>query len=637
MRQIFLSLLAAACLFAQGRRDRATDEGPVDPGFSMPGLVLYLKAPAAQQRLLGQFLNELRNPASPNYRKFLTPEQYAERFGVPPEDLDRVRSWLESQGFTVKAVARGSTFMVFDGTAAQVTAAFGTQIHRYRAPDRLHYANARSVSLPAALADVVLGASGMDDFGAQSELVRRTIAPDFTTGSGAHVLAPDDIATIYDIAPLYKAGIDGTGLTIAVVGQSRMSASDVAAFRTRFKLPDRPPRAVLVPNTTDPGFTADLIETNLDLQWAGAVARNANLVYVYASDAGTALAYAINQNLAPIVSSSYSFGCEARIAPATLTFFQQLAQQAAAQGITWVTSAGDGGAAGCDTNAYPVAQNGLAARFPATVPEVTAVGGTQLDEQAGPGPYWNAQNDVNGASAVSYIPERVWNETPAFGGLEAGAGGVSIVFPKPPWQTGAGVPNDGFRDIPDISLAAGVREGYLTYTSGSLAVVGGTSGAAPVFAGMLALLNQFLVATGVHSSPGLGNINPELYRLAQDSPSVFHDITAGNNSVPCAASSPSCSQGSFGYAAGPGYDLASGLGTPDLNNLVHQWSTQTPKDSQVVISLSKNPVYQQAPDRTGSRWTLGLTLTEEEGTSTTLTDFTINGTSGLSPSSRAPP
>src|SRR5579862_2581359 len=288
MRRIFLSVLTAACLFAQAQRDRATDEGPIDPGFSMRGLVLYLKAPAAQQRLLGQFLSELRNPASPNYRKFLTPEQYAERFGVPPEDLARVRSWLESQGFTVNAVARGSTFMVFDGTAAQVAAAFGTPIHRYRAPDRLHYANARSVSLPAALGDIVLGVSGLDDFFPESELVQRKTGPEFTGSSGAHELAPDDIATIYDVAPLYKAGIDGTGVSIAIVGQSRMSASDITAFRTRFNLPSRLPRAVLVPNTTDPGLTADLIETNLDLQWAGAVARNADIVYVYATSAATA-------------------------------------------------------------------------------------------------------------------------------------------------------------------------------------------------------------------------------------------------------------------------------------------------------------------------------------------------------------
>jgi uncharacterized protein (TIGR03437 family) len=591
-------------------------------------MVLYLGASDEQHRSLSKFLGEIQNPSSSNFRKFLSPEEYADRFGVSPSDFSTARSWLESQGFTIAQAARARTWILFQGTAEQASRAFQTEIHRYRVGGRPHYANAGGISIPEAISNLAIGVGGLDDFFLEPQI---RVLPELTNPSGSHSLAPDDLATIYDIAALYKAGIDGSGQKIAIIGSRSMNAADIAAFQARFNLPSKVPQSILVPGFPDPGQNGSepATETALDLEWAGAVARNADLLYVYSISPLLAIAYAIDQNLAPIVSLSYA-GCETLQAASSLTFFQQLAQQANAQGITWVAASGDTGAAGCDPNGYPIAQNGLAVSFPANIPEVVAVGGTQFDEQSAGGTYWNLINDANGSSAMSYIPERAWNESVTYGSLASGGGGASVIFPKPGWQTGPGVPADGVRDVPDVSLTAAVHDGYAINVSGLATVVAGTSAGTPVFAGILALVNQYLQATGTQPQARLGNINPVLYRLAQTNPGTFHDIAAGGNNVPCASGSPSCANGTVGYLAGPGYDLATGLGSPDVFNLVHQWSGQIPKDSQVVVSLNQTPVYPlSSPDRNGFLWKVTVALDEENGVPTTLTDFTINGKSFL--------
>jgi uncharacterized protein (TIGR03437 family) len=230
---------------------------------------------------------------------------------------------------------------------------------------------------------------------------------------------------------------------------------------------------------------------------------------------------------------------------------------------------------------------------------------------------------------LSYIPEKTWNESANLGALLAGGGGASSVYPKPAWQAGPGVPNDGVRDLPDVAMAAAAHDGYTINVSNITATIAGTSASAPVFAGIVALISQYSTSAGMQSQLRLGNINPALYQLAQSNPGAFHDITAGGNNVPCVPGSPSCTNGTVGYLAAPGYDLATGLGSLDVYNLVHQWSQQAPTDSQVVVSLSRNPVYQQATSQNGMSWSLTLTLTEEAGIPTTLTDFTVNGQSSL--------
>jgi len=207
---------------------------------------------------------------------------------------------------------------------------------------------------------------------------------------------------------------------------------------------------------------------------------------------------------------------------------------------------------------------------PAVLPEVTAVGGTQFLD--GGGAYWATTNSANFGSALSYIPEAAWNES-GTGGLLASGGGVSNSIPKPAWQNGPGVPNDGMRDVPDISLTAAVHDSYLIYLQGVNTSIAGTSAGTPSMAGVLALLNQYHVAKGFQKQPGLGNINPQLYRLAQSVPSVFHDVTNGDTVVQCSQGSPDCLTGTIGYPTGAGYDMATGLGSIDAASLFAQWNS----------------------------------------------------------------
>ncbi len=616
---IELSRVITLAGHAHPKANARNDRGPVKASFAMPGIILHFKPSQGQQEALDQLLQDLQNPASPNYHAWLTPERFADRFGMSANDMGKVSSWLKAEGFTIGHAARGRSWIVFSGTAEQVRRAFHTDIRHYAADGEIHYANSADPAIPAALKDVVSGIENLNDFIPVANPPFKAL-PDMTFASGAHLLAPDDLATIYDMTPLYKAGIDGTGQSMAIVGQSSIEMSDIQAFRSKFNLPSQTPQVILVPDLPDPGTTAGLGEADLDLEWSGAVARNATQIYVYSSNGFNAIQYVIDQNLAPVVSSSIS-NCEGLY---DLSFYRSLAQQANAQGITWINSAGDAGAAACDPNGATVAQNGARVRFPASIPEVTGVGGTEFNDAGGS--YWKSTNDANGASAVSYIPEMAWNEVSTLHALWAGGGGASGYYPKPAWQTGPGVPNGEYRDVPDVSLAAASQVGYYAISDTVAKYYYGTSGAAPSFAGMVVLANQYLVSSGAQAQPGLGNINPALYQMAQANAAVFHDITAGSNIVPCAAGSPDCPNGSLGYNAGPGYDQATGLGSPDAYNLVHNWIAQPPANSLVEVSFDKNPVYQQAPDSNGFQWTITVTLSEEAGVSTTVTGMSINGT-----------
>jgi subtilase family serine protease len=283
-----------------------------------------------------------------------------------------------------------------------------------------------------------------------------------------------------------------------------------------------------------------------------------------------AVQYAIDQNLAPVVSTSYGL-CEIETSNSELSAMRSWAQQGNTQGITWFSASGDSGAADCDDSR----NNGLSVDAPGSIPEVTSVGGTEFNEPTDS--FWNATTDTNGASALTYIPEMVWNDSAADGTPSAGGGGASVVFTKPAWQTGKGVPDDNVRHVPDISWAASAdHDGYLVYTGGKLQVYGGTSVPTPSFAGLAALLNQAMVASGAQQTAGLGNLNPGLYSLAQTTSNVFHDIVDGNNvvTVKCTGRrSFNCSSIPVGFQASEGYDQASGLGSVDAYNLVTAWTS----------------------------------------------------------------
>ena len=508
----------------------ATDRGAVAAALPLPAMMLVLQPSAAQQAALTTLLQQQQDPSSPNYRQWLTPEQYADRFGISQSDISQIQTWLQSQGFSIWKVARSRTWIGFTGTAGQAQSAFQTQIHQYLVNGATHIANTTDPSVPAALAPLVQAIRGLNDFHPKPRL--RTPTAKMTTGGSLHTLVPDDIATIYDIAPLYSAGINGTGQSLAVMGQTDITLSDITSFRAKYGLPAINVVQVLA-QSRHPGISSsDLPEADLDLEWSGAVARDATIYYVYSNDVFNSAFYAIDEKTAPIITISYGT-CE----PSDLIdvpSIQQAAQQANAEGITWFAATGDVGAADCDDDGEAtVAQAGLAVDWPASIPEVTAMGGNEFNEQGGN--YWSSTNSSTGASAMKYIPEEVWNDTAIDGTLSAGGGGASAVFPRPIWQTGPGVPNDTARHIPDLAFAASAdHDGYHVVTGGQDSIFGGTSVAGPLMAGITTLLNQYLVQNQVISQPGLANINPTLYRLAQSSPGVFHDVTTGSNIVPCA-------------------------------------------------------------------------------------------------------
>jgi uncharacterized protein (TIGR03437 family) len=562
------------------------DQGRVSPSLQLSYATLTLALSAAQQTELNQLLAEQQNPASPNYHRWLTPEQYAQRFGASEADVNTISTWLQSQGLKVGTVARGRTWIAFSGPAAQVEAAFQIEIHQYQLNGETHFANAAEPSIPAALIGVIKGIRGLNDF-RMKPASRLRLLPQYTTARGVHQIVPNDFATIYDVTPLYNAGINGSGQKLVIAGQTEINLSDIEQFRSLYGLPANNPTPLLVPGSRNPGISStDLPEADLDLEWSGAVARNAAITYVYAEDVMTSVQYAIDQDLAPVVSISYG-SCEQETLRSDLQAFQSWAQQGNAQGITWFAASGDDGAADCDDQENP----GLAVDAPGSTPEVTDVGGTEFVE--GSGQYWSSTNSSTGASALSYIPETTWNDSAEDGTPSASGGGASIVFAKPSWQTGPGVPANNARNVPDVAFSASPNhDGYYVYTGGSLQIYGGTSVPAPSFAGIVTLLNQYV------GSGGLGNLNPSLYALVQTNPGAFHDVTTGNNIVtvacpPSRRPTTTCTAAPVGYYAGVGYDQATGLGSVDAYKLVTGWNSKVstvPNPDAITLLTNLNTV-----------------------------------------------
>jgi len=574
------------------------DRGAVAEDFAMRGMSVTVQRTAAQQAELDQLLAEEQDPASPNFHKWLTPEEFADRFGASPHDLAALRTWIEGHGFTVRAEARSRTFIRFDATASQVRGAFGAEIHHYLVNGVLHYANASEPVVPAALAPLVQSIGGLHDFGPHPHHVRipwnPAVRPGYKYGASSQALSPADLAAIYDITPLTSggggsvpAGYTGDGhlQTVVVIGGSDITFSDLALYRTSFGLAPNNSLIVVHPDAA-PGITHDSFttEATLDLEMVSAMAPAAQLVLDSDANVWNALTDAVDNARGQIVSMSFG-DCESSFSPANVTSIRGTAQEANAQGMTLIASSGDSGAAGCDAGTITGggARQGLAVNLPAAFPEVTAVGGTEFND--GDGTYWGTANGAAGGTALGYIPEVVWNDSTATlalspATLAASGGGVSSIFTtQPSWQTGFG--DSSGRNVPDVALAAsGSHDGYviamggaLTTAGGSPYTVGGTSAAAPVFAGIVALLNQYL---GV--GPAEGNINPALYSIAGGSSyaTAFHDITAGDNIVPCVAATTGCpgdAPQQYGYNAGAGYDEATGLGSVDVYVLAGVWET----------------------------------------------------------------
>lgn len=671
------------------------DQGPVEPSFQLNGLAFLIAPSASEQKALDTLLAEQQDPHSPNYHQWLTPEQYGARFGLGANDIEKITNWLRSQGFSAISVARSSNIIYFSGTAAQVETTFRTQIHRYQVEGKPQFSSVTPPRIPAALLGIVTGMRGLNNHHMKSMLKRRLANYNDSSFFTGQVLAPADIATIYDI----PSSMDGSGQTLAIIGRSDIYADDLADFRAGFGFPTTGLNGCTTGGTTgvitacdtpyfhytlvlngsevdplapDSIVHGDLAEADLDLEWSGATAPSAKVIYVNApaatgTDVVEAMSYAITNKVAPVVSLSFGqceLGTAENAALGAAEFTEAEFKQANSQGMTVINSSGDGGATECD---YELGNGsavfGYTVNYPASSPEVTAVGGTLIPliapneyttaSTCSSSVYWNSSG-TTGGSACGYIPEQAWNEAEEFGlfcaanlsnascagitdwasaqfafGMLGGGGGVSNCatinrtgecltgYSQPLYQSGLSVtlPSPApetttpARYVPDVSLLASPDfPGYIyctaqaefggtsssstcsTSIADSLAtwgtVAGGTSFAAPVFAGMVALLNQDVVANG--GTAGFSNINPMLYSLAANNASTgaFNPVTTANtgaysNGAFCTAGTPGAPQPSqlwcpsvgflgfntFNFDSATNYNLVTGLGSVDLNNL----------------------------------------------------------------------
>jgi len=697
------------------------DQGAVQPETNFGYVTLMTSPSPSQQQALDQLMAEQQDQSSSNYHKWLTPEEYGAQFGLSQNDINKITSWLKAQGFTVVSVAAGRNSIVFSGTATQIEAAFQTQIHRYKIGKEEHFANSTAVKIPAAWSGVVTSIRGLNSFHMKPASIKKQLHSQYYSSFlQSQFLAPGDIATIYDIDALYNNSpthIDGTGQKLAIIGQTDVYIADINDFRSGFGLTPIPTSgnnscsinsngAVVSCNNannlgyvlvggSDPGkpnVCGDLPEADLDLEWSGAVARNAQIIYVNAPatfdsncnyspgslSVEYALSSAINSAVAPVISMSYG-SCELNA-----NDDEGELQQANIEGITVLNSSGDTASAGCDNftdSDNNLALGGLAVAYPASSWYVTGVGGTAVpfNDFAS----WGTINGGNGGTAPPPpVPEQAWNDVDEFAaacaanfisssfcsfygitsplaaqealGIGGGGGGASNCvnapqgictggFSQPSWQTVSIPGQASARFVPDVSLLATPNfPGYVwctpveylsstspydTETTSSCAtsitdsvngivdssnnfvvfpsIVGGTSASAPVFAGIVTLLNQYAVANG--GTAGLGNINPNLYYLAAYNHSAFHQVTTGDSNVYCQPGTPAgqpaaliCPDaGVIGYqasnfdtAADTGYNLVTGLGSVDAYNLATAWSASTAKAFTLAVPAISTVVNQ---------------------------------------------
>ncbi len=613
------------------------DAGRMPGGMRLNGVSLYFNRSAAQEADLQALLAAQQDRTSPLYHQWLTPEQYAARFGAAQADLEKVQAWLQQQGFAIESVARSHNMIRFSGSVSQVESAFGTQMHYYNAGGAKHFAPSTALSLPSAIAPVVAGVRNLNDFRPRAQHVRARAA--FTSSQSTSVFfSPGDISTVYDVVPLTSAGVNGLGQTIVVAGQSWIDVGDVEHFQTAAGLAKKDPTMVLVPGTGSDGTptTGDEGESDLDVEWAGALAPGATIAFVYTGDDTNygvfdSVAYAVDQKIGQIISLSYDT-CELNLQATDFTTLEAIFSQAATQGQSVTVASGDQGSTACFIENPPksgdptlATQEALAVNYPASSAYVTGLGGARIDqtnsayETQGQG-YWAAQgsSDII-SSALKYIPEEAWNDDNATNGLSASGGGTSTTIVRPTWQAGVpGIPSGSKRLVPDVSLFSSPNfPGYLFCTSDqgdwssgqtgscgngfrasssdvSLTAAGGTSFAAPVFAGMLALINQKAGYT-----TGQGLINPTLYTLAANSATyaaAFHDITSGNNY--CTAGSSFCASNgaTLGYKAGTGYDQVTGLGSVDLTVLANAWPVNSGSSASLIGSTTTVSVSNPTPN-----------------------------------------
>jgi hypothetical protein len=618
------------------------DLGTAPATLPMERMLLVLKRSPEQQVALRTLLDDQQDKHSPDYHKWLTPEQFGQKFGPTDADMQAITGWLQAHGFRVETT-KGRTVLEFSGSASQVRETFHTAIHKYIVNGEQHWANANDPQIPEALVPAVAGVATLHNFVSrpQSHLKPERVParvvpgarPEITftqNGQQTHALAPQDYAVIYNIGPAYTNPSMAAGVTIGVVARNDLynGGQDVQNFLSVVGSGMNSfggGYVNVVVNGPDPGNQGggEEAEATLDATWSSAISPYSNVTFVVSGSTNTtdgvdlSELYIVENNAADIMTESFGT-CEYFATDAQLQQIRSLAEQAAAQGITYFVSAGDNGAEGCDDPSNPPATNPLSVNANAATAFNVAVGGTMFNDGTTPSKYW-ASTAPPAETALSYIPENVWNQSSATSGLWAGSGGASAGnvgngllspagttggVPKPSWQSGTGlnIPQDGVRDVPDISLTSAGHDPYLLCLEGSCVpdgqgfirvfFISGTSAAAPSMAGIMALVIA-------NAGGRQGQANYVLYPLAASqaaqgiypsqcngsntsglpaSTCVFNDVTVGNNVVPGELSSD--------YHAGPGYDLATGLGSVNVANLIANWSTVSFSPTTTQITLN---------------------------------------------------
>ncbi len=601
---------------------RLPNSHPLDVSALTPNIVssnrqlnLRIALALRNRAQMEKLLREQQDPASPEYHRWLTPEQFADRFGPAPADVQAVEQWLSHAGFRV--TGQSASILKVQGTIGQAASLFAVTFAG--SPDGRFYANLQDPAIPSQFSSVISAIEGLSNLVHASHTATQVPPPaaglgalSFRgAGSAAMTLAenvpsaeprpeqlgsgsqpsyyttqyglgfgPSDFYTFYDENSLLNNGIDGRGDgCFAVIEDSDFSDAAVSVFDSTFSLPAVAATKIFVDSGTNPGYTGDESEALIDVEWGHAAASGAAVrAYIgngtlYGAQALIdALAGAVSDNICTSIDLSFSFCGE------TSNFYAgilgNLYSQAAVQGQSVFVSSGDDGAAGLVFNATQNACVTATSRHvneAAADPNVTGVGGTQFVPN-----YDGAGDDVGS------VPEKTWNETTIQSGqtihLGASGGGASTVFTKPSFQAGPGVPNDGKRDVPDISLAAGLLQpGYYlgddpNQDGGELidCCWGGTSVATAIWAGIAQLIGQLDLQSGPAGTCGgtgrCGGMNPRIYLMGRQMNGALtgiRDVTTGNNSF----------NGVTGFSAHAGYDQATGWGTPDLGVFVPAFVT----------------------------------------------------------------
>ena len=678
----------------------ATDQGAVEDDMRFEHLLLLLKRDTATETSLERHIEAMHTPGTPEFHHWLTAEQVGARFGISAKDVGVIEQWLSSHGFSVNRVYKSGLVLDFSGTAANIRETFHTDIHHLELPSgERHVANTVDPQIPAALSAAVVGVS-LHDFFARPHLTRmrpvkydrdaQRWKPQFALpydGSTFNIVGPFDFATIYDLRPLWQAGITGNGVTIAAVEDSNLKhPGDWSTFRETFGLEQFKHASFeqVYPGCANPGQNGDEIEAALDVEWASAAAPGAHIVLSACANSATtsgldlAILNLLEKSPPDIISDSYGL-CETISGHTEVALENYEAQLASLEGVTFFIAQGDTGADECapvESTYYSTL--GINSGDNTASAYAVDVGGTdfqaQFNADMGGLPvsaYWNTHNAAKTlASARSYIPEIPWNDgctsqliytdpaiavgfTQSFGSAGfcnsdtgrnnflydvAGSGGPSTCFTgapsipgvvsgsckgnkKPLYQYLApGMPMDGLRDQPDISLFAGngvwgsfyveclsdTQQGGSSCTPSNDAILlggGGTSFASPAMAGILALIEQrhgrqgdanfvlYALAAEQFLSPESASCNAN--RADGQLPArscVFNDITQGDIDIPCGKNvdghfydchgavgsqigelSTADSQNHPAYRAGKGYDLATGLGSVNATNLFNAW------------------------------------------------------------------